>query len=299
MNKFLPICRLVIEVEPDANGVPQANLTIPPDVTIEFQIDRRSLASSQQATFRVLNLNDQTRGMIEKDPYAWTQSRAIQFFAGYQGEAPIPMVFNGRVTQAVSYKPERGTEPILEITAYDGGFSMTNGFISQTIAGGTSVRQLLASVAGQLPGTTGSPIIGSFPGILSRGAVLFGNTWKVLLEYSNGLATIDNGQVKILNPNEVVTAPIPVINSDTGLLGSPRRSPTGLEFDLLFTPQMTLGQILQVESIVNPKYNGPYKVMAFNHRGTISPAVDRERRTTVTLFFGSAELQQVPGNVVL
>ncbi len=194
--------------------------------------------------------------------------------------------------------PERGTEPVLEITAFDGGFTMTNGFVSQTIASGTSVQQLLTNVAGQLPGTSGSPIIGSFPGLLNRGAVLFGNAWKVLLEYSNGLATIDNGQVKILNPNEVIDAAIPVINADTGLLGSPRRSPTGLDFELMFEPRLTVGQILQVESSINSKYNGPYKVMGFSHRGTISPAVDRERRTSVSLFFGSAELQMVAGQVV-
>lgn len=287
-----------VEVNPNAQGVTQNNLTIPEELTIDFEISRQSLASSQEATFRIYNLSAKTRGLIFKDPYALTEFRAIQFRAGYRDDPVLPLCFNGFIRSAVSYRPSGGTEMITEIKAYDGGLAMANGFTTQTIASGTSIAQMISLLAKQLPRISGSPIVGAFPVTNKRGTVLVGNTWGLLLELSGGLATIDNGQVKALNYNEAIAAEIPVINSESGLLGSPQRSTTKLDLEILFEPRLTLGQIIQLVSTSNKLFSGTYKVMGFVHRGTISPAVAGPCSTTVSLFFGSSELQVVQANLV-
>lgn len=270
-------------------------LTIPQDITVEFEISRQFLSSSQEATFRIIQLQEGERNLLQKDPYALTEFRAIQFRAGYK-DFPLPLVFNGFVRSATSYR--RGQEAITEITAYDGGLAMANGWTAQTVAGGTTLTQVLASLAKSLPRTAGAPIIGNFPGTNLRAKVLFGNTWSTILQESGNLATIDNGQVKILQQNEAVEALIPVLNSESGLLDTPRRTPTKIEFEMLFEPRLTVGQIVQLDSSFNRLLNGTYKVTGFSHRGIISPAFSGECRSSVSLFFGPEELKVVKGNVV-
>ena len=298
--KFLPRCQLSIEVAPDSAGNPTSNLVIPPQITIEFDINRQSLTGSQTATFRLKNLSEQTRNLLYKDDYATTEARAIQFRAGYD-KTNLPLCFNGRVMRANSYRTEGSPDFITEIHAFDGGFGMANGWTAVTIASGTSVSQILTKLAATLPQMTGTPIIGNFPATNLRAKALMGNTWSIILEESAGLATIDNGQVKALNLNDAIAVEdtqIPLINSDTGLLGSPRRSATSLQFDMIFEPRLTIGQIVKLESQSDRAFNGLYKVMGFTHRGTISPSEDRKRITSVLLYFGTGEWNMVKGSLV-
>lgn len=299
--KFLPRCQLSMEITPTA--VPGAglsegrnNLVIPPQFTIEFDIRRQNLGSSQEATFRIRQLGEKTRNLIYKDPYARSQYLAIQFRAGYGNDPVLPLCFNGWIRSALSYREKE--EFITEISAWDGGLAMANGFISQTVVGGQSIQFLLKTLVGTLPRMSGIPLIGSFPGSSSRGTVLFGPTWNIVQELSGRLACIDNGQVKILNYSDYVSGNIPVINAASGLLGSPRRGEATLEFDMLFEPRFTIGQLVKVQSSTNRLFDGVYKVLGFHHRGIISPSVDGERRTSVSLFFGEPDWQLVSGSVV-
>lgn len=270
------------------------NVTLELPLSVEFTIERNSLASANTATFRIFNLGEKTRNLIYFDRYNITEFRAIQFRAGYKDFAPL--IFNGTVRQAYSYRT--GVDMITEIEAYDGGFPMVNGFTSMTIGSGNTAAQVLRSLAASLPGITASPIIGTFNTINSRGEVLFGPTWDLINQKSNGLATIDNGQVKALQNNEVIEGEIPLIDSSTGLLGSPRRSDALLEFDLLFEPRLTVGQVLDLKSTTNPIFNGRYKVMGFSHRGIISPAVAGDAVTSVSLWLGTQTLSVIAGTPV-
>lgn len=291
-------CEMKIEVNPVAVGdrIEGSNtLVIPKDLTVEFEISRQLLSSSQEATFRIVNLGEQTRNLLTKDAYALTEFRAIQFRAGYES-FPIPLVFNGYVRSASSYR--RGTEMVTEIAAYDGGLAMANGYTARTVAGGTPLATVLGDLARSLPRISGDPIVGSFIGTNLRGKVLMGNTWKILLQESANLATIDNGQVKILAPTDAIQSAFPLINSSTGLLGSPRRTPTKLEFNMLFEPRLTVGQIIELQSSTNRQYNGTYKVAGFTHSGVISPVVSGNCQSVVSLFFGLDEWKIVSGTLV-
>ena len=301
--KFGRVCKLSIEVDPVAStgndpGTTDGsnNLTIPSDFTVDFEIQRNNWGASQYATFRIYNLKAKTRNRLYKDPYALTEYRAVQFRAGYSDDISLPLCFNGFVLSASSYR--RGVDFITEITCYDGGQAMANGFIAQTVSSGISVQQILQSLANSLPRIAGTPIIGSFPTVNKRGKVLFGNTWEVILQEAGSLATIDNGQVKILNYNEAIQSDIPVIDASSGLLGSPRRTATSLDFDMLFEPRMTMGQIVELQSSSNEIFNGLYKVQGFTHRGTISPVVAGNCVTTAKLFLGSSELAIIKANLV-
>lgn len=297
-TKFGRRCRLSVEVNPDAKGVPQGNVTFPPDLTVEFDITRNFLASSQEATFRVLNLAPETRQLVIKDAYALTEFRAVQFRAGYEGDAILPLCFNGFVRTASTARRSGATDVVTEINAYDGGLAMANGFTAQSISAGASVKEVITNLARSLPRISGTPVVGDFPGTSYRGKVLFGNSWNLILQESGNLATIDNNQVKVLQPNEAIEAEIPVISSASGLLGTPRRTQTKLEVDMLFEPRLTVGQIVELRSDALPVYNGVYKVSGFTHRGVISPNEGGPCMSTVSLFFGDFEFRVVKANLV-
>lgn len=263
-------------------------------LTLEFDVRRNSLSSANTASFRIYNLSERTRNLIYFDRYNITEFRAIQLRAGY--DKFTPLIFNGTVRQAYSYR--EGVNMITSIECYDGGFGMVNGFTAQTIGIGTSATDVVRSLAASLPGLSAEPIVGAFNTINKRGEVLFGNTWQIISQKTGGLANIDNGQLKALQNNEVINGTVTKINSASGLLGSPKRSDALLDFDMLFEPALTIGQVVDLESSTNRIFNGRYKVMGLTHRGTISDAVAGDCTTTVSLWLGTQILEVIKGTAI-
>ena len=300
-GKFGFVGTLSLETQADAAGKSQ-NITIPADCTIEFTINRQSLSTSQAATFVVKGLNPATRDLIYKDQFNTADVRAIQFRAGYGSFAPL--IFNGQIFWAYSEKAEGATEVSTIINAWDGGAQQANGFTSgwgvpnQAVPIGTNAEDIIKYLGTSLPNVSGAPIVGTFPQVNLRGEVLFGNTWGLILNKSGGVGTIDNGQPKILNLNEVINGPIPLIDSASGLLGAPRRSGYLVEWDTLFEPRLTLFQVVKVVSTVNPRFSGTFKVMGFRHQGTTSPAVVGDNRTTFSVLYGVSDLTGINGTIV-
>lgn len=298
-GKFGRAASLSLEVQPDASGAAR-NVTIDPNLTIDFYINRQALSSSQTATFHIFNLSPATRDLIYKDQYDISVFRAVQFRAGYGNF--MPLIFNGTIKWAYSDKDAK--DGVTTIEAYDGGFAMTNGFTSgwgvpgQAIPSGTQASEVINFLGKSLPKISGSPIIGSFPVANKRGEVIFGNTWNLIQQKTGGLATIDNNQVKALNLNEAIDGPIPEISSDTGLLGSPRRSGYTVEWDMLFEPRLTLFQLVSVKSTFNPRYNGVFKVIGFTHQGIISPSVGGQATTRMKILYGLNDINLVKGGIV-
>lgn len=289
MSKFGRTYSLSLEVA----GGQKVEIGMP--ITVEFEVRRETASSSQDATIRIYNLGERLRDLIYKDRFNTTEYRAVQLRAGYEN-FPTPLIFNGVIREATSERI--GTEFITTLDCYDGGYAMANSYTARTFGAGATRKQIMEALSGDLKGTTGQPIIGNFPGRSVRGSVYLGNTWSYLVNLSDGYATLDNGQLKVLQPNEAIRAEIPLITAESGLLGSPRRSSTLLEFSMLFEPRFSLGQIVGLESTTNSLFNGSYKVMGFTHRGIVSPAVGGDYRTEVQLWRGTEPFQIISGNPV-
>lgn len=288
--KFNRIYSLSLEVA----GGEQVTIELP--YTIEFMVRRETLASSQSATITIYNLTEKLRNQIYKDRFDTTLFRAIQLRAGYQGYTPL--IFNGTILKA--YSERKGTEFKTTIECMDGAFAIQNAFSNITLGNGQAFGEIIATLNNDLAavGIKGSPIIGTYPGRTLRGSVYFGSTWKYILQLTSGLATIDNGQLKALQPDEVVTAEIPVINSASGLLGTPKRADTMIEFTMLLEPRLTLGQVVQMDSTANSLFNGTYKVAGFTHTAMISPALSGQAITRASLWKGTDAFTTVPGAIV-
>lgn len=303
MEKFNRIYSLRVEVfgatvvSPYRNEARNIEITLPN--TIEFDITRQLLGSAQTAKFRIYNLAESVRTSMRKDYSNVQQLRAIQFRCGYapSEEFNLPLVFNGTVLWCFSFRV--GTDWITEVDAYDGGFQIANANnANATIAPGASAASVITMLARQMPYLTGTPIVGDFPTRNLRGEVLFGNIWSIIQQKCGGLATIDNGQVKALNFNEAFRGSVPLLSEESGLIGSPRRSLSLVEFDMLFEPGLSVGQIVELYSTADRTLNRDWKVYGFDHKGTVSPVLCADMITSVRLYLPDSEIRIVAGSPV-
>lgn len=302
-EKLNPIYSLSVEVDNGVNTSPltvanKANksLTFELPYQVDFEISRQTQSSAQTGTFTIHGLGEVNRDAIQKDVTQFEQLRAIQFRAGYQSlnAGFMPLIFNGQVLQAYSHKPEGGQWRTV-IEAYDGGMNMAYGNVSMTLSPGQTASSVITQLAKLLPIQLGSPIVGGFPTKNLRGEVLFGNIWDIIQQKSNGLAFIDNGQVKALNYSEVFNGSTPVISIDSGLLGSPRRTTAQIDFDMMFEPGLTLGQQVQLIS-EDTSLNRQWKILGVEHSGVISLTEGGRRVTTVKLLDTKEALQLIGGS---
>lgn len=265
----------------------QGSATIKPPFTLEFDIRREFMASSQTASVRIKNLSRQTRDSIYKDPFATGNYATFELRAGYGGQF-LPVVFNGTIIEAQSRREGR-KDIVTEISAFDGGLAIGNSYSSTTFAPNTPLVDAFKKLNGDLIGVSNSPIIGTVPGTVgTRPYAAVGPTFNIIqsLLPQNVSATIDLNQLKILSDTDAVSVGQTVFNisSDTGLLDPPVRSEYGVYCRILFEPRITLGQQVQLISKDNPKFNGSYQVKSVSHQGIISPTENGPAFTTIGLY---------------
>lgn len=256
--------------------------------TLDFEVNRNTLASANTGNFRIYNLSENNRKKIFKDTYRTDIYIPVNLKAGYG--TTLPTIFKGNIRHAWSVR--ESTNYITTIDAFDGGDAIVNGFVNKTFKKGTAKKALIKSVLDVLPNVTVGAI-GDFAGEISRGNSVNGNASDIASTLSNDGFFIDLEKAYCLNDNECVLGSIAVISSDTGLLGTPIREQQTLSFDMLFEPRVLAAQKISLNSITAKNFNGTYKVISIKHHGTISEAVCGDAITSLGLWAGDKELTVV------
>lgn len=290
MNKFGRNFLLLVQ----DNSPTRTFVSISLPFTLEFDIERKNLSSASTATIRVYNLNQETRNRLLKDVFDYAVDRTVILQAGYGHGEEFPIIFSGNIQECWSVR--EGNNFIMQIQALDGGFPYTNAVFNQQFPSGTPQQTIIEAMIKALSAygvTPGS--VGQYSGNTSRGSAFSGSTTDLLRELTGGGFFIDNMKANALNDNEAIPAPgIKLINVNSGgLLGTPKVEPYFINFDLLFEPSLIVGQIIQLESVTTPIFNGQYKVTRLHHRGTISSAVCGDAVTSVGAYRGPEKLTQV------
>lgn len=275
-------------------------ITIEPPFTVEFDVTRNNLASTNVGQFKIYNLGRATRRKIAKDDYQYSIYRRVQFDAGYGKN--LATCFKGNANHIWSVR--EGVNYITTAEAFDGGDALINGKTDLTVPAGTPVSSVLQTVMSKgLPNTT-IGAISKFPDLVGgsatgRGNTYSGNTAKLLS--SNSIVAgakffIDNEKSYLLKDDDYVTGGIPVISSDSGLLNTPVRSNQKLFIDILFEPRIQMCQIIQLKSTASisstaklgtaDNFNGNYKVVSIHHRGMISDSISGDAVTSLGLWLG-------------
>ncbi len=256
--------------------------------TVEFDVNRNTLASANEATIRVYNLSETVRRRIYKDSFSYNVYKVVELKAGYGDN--LSTIFKGNIREAHSVR--EGTNYITTITAQDGGDALISSQINQSYQLGTPKKQIINDVVNSLNNTT-LGAIGEFEGTITRGMTLSGNSAETLSDLTDGGFFIDSEKAYCLNEEECVQGAIPIINSDTGLLGTPLREETKLMIDIIFEPRIRMAQALELNSATEKNFNGQYKVISLKHRGMISDSISGTAITSIGLLVGPKTLKLV------
>lgn len=260
-------------------------LLIPTEFTMEFDITRNDLSGVNQGNIIVTNLSDVTRDKIRKDVYSfWDSNRLFTLQAGYGEE--LSTIFKGNINRAWSTR--QGVDFKTYIEGQDGGAASINATTSQPFGKGTPLQMVIERVLQDLvPHGVAIGSVGKFPGELSRANVYNGPTIQILSELTNGAFYIDNMTAYCLTDKEVIKDRLLILNSQSGLLGTPYKEETNIHVEMLFEPRVKVGMEVQLESTTELHFNSTnYKVVGIQHKGIISQSVGGTAKTMLTLMSG-------------
>lgn len=278
------------------------NITLP--FTVEFDVHRKLLSSANDAKIRVYNLSQKHRNAVRHNLNDYGNIKTCVLLAGYGDN--LATIFNGNISEAFSVR--ESVDFITEISSYDSGNAFQNADVNGNnfapIPAGTPQKdKIIGLVKTMAPFGVTQGAFGNLPGTVSKAESYSGPTIDILRDETGSSAGsgffIDNGRASYLNENECIAGPSVVINQDSGLLGTPVLEATLLRFDMIFQPNLFIGQQVQLQSanfqdIDGRNINGFYKVVEIHHKGMVSPAVCGDAITTVTLYYGVGALIQVP-----
>jgi hypothetical protein len=285
--KFGRTFAMKVQIDNDLNA---AEIDYP--MTIEFNVIRNTFASANTGSFTIYNLGPDRRRQIYHDRYDTLNYRQIILQAGYtsQKNTPLATIFQGNIRSAYSFKRKQDWTTVIE--GFDGGFGILNGQASVSLGAGWDVNAAVRQMVGGMPNVSAGTI--ALPAIQnSRPLSLFGNAWDIIRRLTgNNTTFIDGEKVNAVAQGTYITPPdgVPLISSDTGLLGTPRKLGALLEVDMVFEPRIVINQLVQLQS-AETYYSGQYAVMGITHRGTISGAICGDAITTLSLWSGTEALQ--------
>lgn len=287
----------ILQINPASQGqVAGDQVVIRDPFTIEFDIRREELSTASTGRIRVYNLSEPTRRQIYKDPFDTTMYRQVILRAGYGEGAPV--IFKGNLMLAASVRNEGSTEVVTEMVVYDGGYDYSNSYIDGlSLAEDFSRKDAIRVLAGRLEYVhLGS--VSEFPEVYPRGKSFMGYTMDLIRKETGGNCFVDGEVLHCLKANDCISGGIPLITSETGLLGSPRRYQHLVVCEMLFEPRLVIGQMVQLESGVNRDFNRRYKVVGVEHYGIISGSVGGKCKTKVSLWLGSSPLTVIGNTAV-
>lgn len=271
--------------------VPQELIEVSYPFTLNMEINRNLFSSLNTGVFNLLNLSQTVRSKLWKDKFDQSKYVTMRVYAGYQGFKPL--VFTGDVLQCYSYRESGSTDFITNIQANDANYLFQYGFANRTFEKGTQISNLLQILFEKFPSIEIGYITPDLTE-LRRSQTFIGQTMDLLgREYGEYQIYIDNNQLNILDNRDVIDGEAIVISDSSGLLGSPRRSETYIEINMLFEPQVTVGQTVLLASTTMPQFNRLYKVLGVKHSGIISPVESGQLITTLTLDMGAETFRQL------
>lgn len=258
------------------------NIVIQNPFTINFTINRSQGSQLNNLDIDIVNLSEQTRNQLFQDFFIqeYKFRRTIQLEAGYD---TLSTIFKGTIQQAGSYR--QGVDIVTSIKSLDGGWDVQNTNTYSTLEAGETRMQVMQRLINDHTFLQTGAISQTWAGYkFQRAVVLEGNTYGLLKKYSDNKVFIDLEKIYVLQDNEALDLPIPLLSAETGILDTPYRQDSWIMVSTIFEPNIQMAQAVDLVSSVQPLYNRRYKVCGIQHQGTISDAVAGDLRTTFNLF---------------
>ncbi len=226
------------------------------ELRTSFQIEKSNASSPNTMTLEIYNMAEASRSAVEND------QTTVVVDVGY--EDTVERMFIGNVTRAIH--EQSGPDIITSIEVSDGGNRYTNAHADFTYPPNSTHAEVITDLVDRM-GLNTATIQGVPDGQYSRGYSVSGNIRRALDDITRQLGlewSIQDEAVQIIPQNLTTTdAPI-VLNTETGLVGSPNKTDTGVEFVSLLQPRLRPGRQATIQSRF---VNGTFKLRRVIHRG--------------------------------
>ena len=241
-----------------------------------FNTTQRDAKSYNTCRVRLYNLSDRTvNSLLGLGPMG--EYTKIIVKAGYQPPGNYGTVFQGTITQ-FTHGRENNINSFLEIYGADGD-AANFVVVNQTLAGPVTQDQQIKAVGAAMKTQTGISFYnGSNPltqsgGVLPRGKVFYGAYSKYTSQLGmqrKSTWSIYNGQLIEVPLGGYLPGDVVVINSATGLIGTPETTQQGITLTCLLNPNIFLGQRIQLNNkeinqtiVTNPNARQPSEALNF------------------------------------
>lgn len=229
------------------------------NLRISFDIDKTINEKPNPATIRVWNLNRSHLNQI--------LSGAFDKVALSVGYHTLTQIYSGDITKASVQRHD--LDFILTLECADGFRAYTQARITSTLKSGSNDEQILTELSKTLPNVNLGTVEVTNKRKLPRGKVMNGDTRELLnrLARNSGADwSIQDGELVFLPKNKVLKAEAILISQETGMVNAPEHTDDGLELQCLLNPQLAIGGLVEVKSILD-YFNGQYKVVKLLHSG--------------------------------
>lgn len=255
-------------------GVGNRAVIVTPPMRISFGCDKSISGGLNKLNIKIYNLKESNRLSIVKD--AEGQERIpVVLKVGYQDG--IDTIFKGTIHRGSNDRS--GADFISSLECLDGGFDFLNSYTSKTVRGKDAAT---TAIIQDMSNTTIGKITAQDQ--LIRPKVLVGNSVKLVEEFLRPDETyyIDNEQLFIVKPNDVVSSFIPVVSAPTGLINTPQRQNQKVTFETMMNPSLKLGGRVKLVSKTAPHLNGVYKIETMNYGGDSDGSDWKQSVTSIT-----------------
>ncbi|WP_277973552.1 phage protein [Pantoea agglomerans] len=254
------------------------------NLRVAFSITHTHDKTPNKATIRVWNLNPSHRHQVTGGEF-----KQVALAVGYGALENCRVLYAGQITKPAVIR--EGLDFILELTCDDGATAYRDAFVNVTLAAGSTHEDVIAHCAGEMtgitPGNIGLPADVTF----TRAKVCYGPARHVMSQVADHHGAdwmIQNGELHVLHPDYCLPGEGALLNEASGMLGSPKPTDRGLEVSCLLRPEITVGSLVRVESIV-ADYGGDYKAVAVKSDGDTHASRWESRLTLVNGKFKQAK----------
>ena len=197
------------------------------------------------------------------------------------------LCFSGIITEANTYRDSGSTDVVTEIMSDDRALEM--GLTEDIIRAGSDLKQTLIELIKK--GGYERTNISNFTGQIPRQWLINSNdsAFSIIDKLTGGLAFTDLKTLNVLKAEDTTGDRFQYIelDSNSGLLGTPRRTWGQLNADIIFSPEIKLAMRVRIDSEIDPRWNGEYKTLGLQHRGSIGAGSLNRVTTNITLLSGA------------
>lgn len=210
---------------------------------IKFSTKSSDSMTPNTADIRIYNLEPNTALKIKKE------FKGVILQGGYEGNKGV--IFKGNIKQVIIGR-ESATDTFIDIVAGDGDRAYNFAIVTQSLASPSQADQIAAAsnaMAGK--GVTQGHIGDTVPGNLPRGKVMFGparDYLKNAADNSDSNWFIQNEKITFVKKTTYLPSQVVVLNSNTGMVGSPQQTNVGVNVKNLINPRIAPGTRVQIDN---------------------------------------------------